>query len=72
VARKYALQFKYTIEPDQDLFALGCGNLVSSMFSSYPTAGTSRGLCVGVCVSGFWWASCRSKAGRCGGEGIKG
>lgn len=39
VARKYALQFKYHIVPDQELFALGIGNFFASMFSSYPTSG---------------------------------
>lgn len=40
VARRYSLQFKYSIVPDQELFAFGIGNLFGCLFSSYPTAGT--------------------------------
>ena len=42
VGRKYALQFKYQISADQELFALGVGNFFASFFSSYPCSGKKK------------------------------
>jgi len=40
VAKHYALKYNYQINPNQELLALGVGNIVGSFFQIYPTFGS--------------------------------